>query len=137
MTANSGVARDTVVTDAAWVTTYSYNAGAGKLAGFSITLETSESDWLIKLTIDGEEIFGSAGIKTEDLEKNDRYGFDADTSRNLCETLGLNFRGDRISFSAPYFPVQFASSISVSIKRVTGAATKKFKHGLVLVQKGL
>lgn len=137
MIANSGVARDTIITDAAWVTVYSYS-GAGKLSGFTITLETSELDWQIRLVVDGNEILGGVnGLFSEELEKNDRYGFDADTARNLCTDLGINFRNDAIRFTFPHFPIGFSSSVSVRIKRVTGAATKKFKSGLVLIQKGV
>lgn len=136
MITNSRVARDTIISTT-WVDVYSYS-GAGRLSGFTITLETSETDWQLRLVVDGNEILGGAnGLFTEELEKSDRYGFDADTARNLCTDLGINFRGDSIRFTFPHFPVGFSSSVVIKIKRVTGAATKKFKSGLVLIQKGV
>ncbi len=127
---------DQIITNAAWVTVYNYN-GEGLFAGFAITLETANDEWLVRLSIDSNNTFGANGINTLTLEANNGYGFDDDTSRNLCKVLGLEARTDTIRLEFPYFPCKFSSNVKLEIRRNTGKGTKKFKAGLVLIQKGL
>jgi len=133
-----GVARGTSITAASgWNTVYTYS-GTGYLASYILNIETKDG-WAMRLIVDGEEIFGSAGILTTDMHSDAIYDVD-DSGKSLNEmeeSLGLMCGShDRIIFAGPEgYPIRFDSSITIRISRVTGAATKKFNAGLVIIQK--
>lgn len=136
MTANSGVVIDQAITNAAWVTVYNYD-GEGMLSGFVLGLETMSDNWLIRLSIDSNQVFSSAGINTTTLEANNRYGYDDDSARHIVKALGIDLRNDVVRFEFPYFPCRFSTNVKIEIRRNTGAGNKKFRAGLVLIQKGI
>jgi hypothetical protein len=133
-----GLARGTSITAASgWNQVYSYT-GSGTLAGYILNLETN-ADWQTRLVIDTQEIFGSNGILSTDLVNDSIY--DADPSGKsipeLDQTLGI-FSGahDRQMWSGPLLiPIKFSASVKIFVRRATGAATKKFQAGLIIIQK--
>lgn len=133
-----GVARNTGInTD--WVQVYSYTGGAGFLGGMILNIETKDK-WYIRLQIDGEELFGASGIFSEDLHNDAVYDVD-DSGKTLNEMeieLGLMFGShDRFIWTPPNTQVlRFASSVKVYVKR-TVADAKRFRAGLMIIQKGV
>lgn len=130
-----GVARATSVLNSAWTRVYSYT-GSGLMVGFLITLENSDS-WQVRLVVDGEEILGANGILTDDLLGDQIY--DMDTSGKAIPELDANFglfmgTHDRFMCSMP-IPIGFSTSVNIYLKRITGAASKRFRAGLAVIQK--
>lgn len=136
-----GIARGTSVTAASgWNQLYSYT-GSGQLMGVIISLETKD-DWQIRIVVDGEELFGTGtgeGILSTDLHTDSIY--DSDTSGRsvpeLDQDVGLYWGAhDRFQWVGPVLiPVTFTTSVKVYVKRSTGAATKKFQAGFVVIEK--
>lgn len=133
--ANGGVARGTSVTNAAWVDVFNYS-GSGLFFSFRLTLQDS-THWEIRLLVDGEEIFGSAGITTNDIVGDALY--DMDTSGKSMDELfygpGL-FLGshDQITFSGPnLYPIRYATSVNLKVKRAAGQAARAFRAGLMVI----
>lgn len=132
---NGGVARGTSITNSAWVDVYSYT-GSGYLAGFILNLETF-IDWLVRLTIDGQEIIiSSDGIISDEITADTIYDLDDVTDINQA-ALGISKGShDRLVFTPPLnIPIYFASSISIKVKRVATKASKKFQAGLIWISK--
>ena len=126
-----GVARETAVGTGAWVDVYSV-LGAGLLLGYLVTLEEPKK-WLIRLIIDGNEIYGAAGIKTEDLDNEDMYGFEfnKEEKRSSAFNQGFNLGERTVYWQGPMgFPIAFETSIVIKLQKDTGA-DKKFLAGLV------
>lgn len=137
----NGIARLTSVTAASgWNKVYGYT-GSGTLIGVVISLETKD-DWAIRIVVDGDELFGTGtgnGILSTDIHTDSIY--DTDTSGRsvpeLDQDLGLFWGAhDRFQWVGPVLiPVHFNSTVDVYIRRVTGAATKKFQAGYVVIEK--
>jgi hypothetical protein len=132
---NGGVARGTTVTNAAWVTIYSYS-GTGYVAGCVINLETF-TDWEVRILIDGMDILiGSSGISSDDIQDDTIYDLD-DITDTHQSALGLSKGShDRIVWTPPLnIPIYFSSTVSIQIKREAGKASKKFQAGLMFISK--
>lgn len=130
---SGGIARSTAVVPTADVTLFSYS-GSGLLYGFSLGIETASSNWRIKLTVDGEEIFGTTGILTDDLNNGTLY--DLKLGQNIVATIGINvgIEANQFKWSAPLsFPVKYTSSVVIKVSRV--ALTKNFNAGLIILSK--
>lgn len=122
-----GVARGTSITNATWVDVFNFS-GEGYLLHTLINFETF-TDWLVRIIIDGSEIFGASGILTDDMTDDAVYDLDS----NQDDHLGLEVNPHKIlSWHCPLvLPMYFATSCVVKIKRNTGAPNKKFKAGLI------
>lgn len=139
MNATTGsLARGVSVTAASgWNRVYTYN-GSGLLSGFIISLE-SKDDWAIRLVIDGEELFGANGFLSTDLHTDSIY--DSDTSGRsvpeLDQDLGVYWGAhDRFMWASPLLiPTSYTSSVNIYIRRTTGASSKKFQAGYVIIEK--
>lgn len=133
--ANGGVARDTIITNAAYVTLFS-KSGNGLFFGFACSLEEVQK-YELRLVIDGNVIFdgiNSGSINTSDLEATGIYGYNDDEARVYVPVLGFHTRKKTIYFSCPSdFPIKYSSSIVISIKRQAGEGSKKFKGGFVVL----
>jgi hypothetical protein len=132
-----GVARGTTITTGAAATTvYSYT-GSGVLSGFLINLESASSssdNWQINLLVDGEEIFNSVGIRSNDLISSSVYDYGSAGAREPF-ALGLEMSGSAIYFStSPNFPVRYETSVAIKVKKLTGG-NKMFNAGLVILTK--
>jgi len=129
-----GVARGTSITNAAWVDIYSYT-GSGLIFSTVINLE-DKNNWQIRLVVDGEEIFGSDGIFSTDLDNDASYNLDeAGSSLSPNEgNVGLSLEEkERIVWTCPSsFPVRYRTSFEIKIKRVAGQNAKKFNAGLLV-----
>ena len=134
--ASNGIARGATVVASAFVTVFSYS-GSGQIFSFILNLETKDS-WVIKFTVDGEDVFGSSGILSTDIHSDAVYDLD-DSGKTLDEAMGFGmFWGshDRLIWTGPVFlPVKYDTSISISIARVAASASKKFNAGLVVLSK--
>lgn len=134
---NGGVARGTSITNAAWVDVFSYT-GSGNLTNFLLNIEGS-ADWLVRLVVDGEELFGSAGLAINDVTGDSLYDLDP-SGKSVSEdqdSFGV-FQGthDVFRWSGPlYIPVKYTSSVAIKITRAPGAAAKKFQAGFIILSK--
>lgn len=130
-----GIARTTLV-GASFVQVYSYS-GSGILISVLCNLENKDK-WYVRLVIDGEEIFGAAGIFTGDLIADDAYDLDGGGSPLSSNEgrIGVSMEEhDRFVWTAPSsFPIRYQSSVKVFIKR-SDASTKKFYAGLAVLTK--
>ena len=138
--ANGGVARETSVTNAAFVTVFSYS-GTGILMGFLINFEEKDK-WNVRLIVDGEEIFNpTSGIGFTTKDFTDDKVWDLDDGGSPLSTsegnLGVSMEEhDRFVWTSPVgFPVRYTSSITIQLKRVAGEGAKKFNAGLVIMTK--
>lgn len=130
---NGGIARETTFTSAAWVQTFLFN-GTGYLHSFSMTFEESKKN-LIRLTIDGGEVFGSGGITMTDMESNSLYNLSMSDNNNSLPPLGI-WQGNAHSFrfvGPSGLPLYFASSVQISIRRDPGEPNKRFRAGFVFL----
>ncbi len=137
--ASGGIARGTSINVASgWNTIFSYT-GSGKLASFVVNLDTT-ADWLVRLIVDGEEIFPSTGFLLQDLTTDTLYDLD-DTGKSAEEGLGFShglFVGSHATFhwkGSLDNPITYTSNVTIRIARNTGAAAKKFNAGLVILSK--
>lgn len=122
-----GVSRDTNI-GTSFTNVYSVN-GAGLFFGFLLTLENMEDDWFIRLIIDGNEIFGSSGISTKDLEKNDRYGYDKGGDDDGPFMLGFDIHDKTVRWQGIMdYPIAYESTVEIKIRYKS--SSKKFKAGL-------
>jgi hypothetical protein len=133
---NGGVARGTSITEAAgWVNTFSYS-GTGLLTGFVMNMATANAGWLIRLVIDGQELFvdGTTGIETTDM--NGVYGLTVGTQNNTAQGQNMAINASHMYYTAPaYYPILYTSSIVVKVKRKTGSGTKVFSGGIITLTK--
>ena len=117
-----------------WVTLYNY-LGAGLFLGFILTLEQLSTNWKIKVTIDGQEMFGVNGTSLFDLENDDVFGFDSDTTKALDQWIGISLRGDQLRWQAPLnLPIKFAQSVNIQVIRDSNIK-RQFRAGIVSVTK--
>ena len=133
--ANGGIARGTSITDTTWVDTYSYT-GSGSLMSIFLNLEFN-SDWLIRLLIDGEDVFGSNGILSNDFLSTSIYNVSGTDDDALINALGFYFKsnGNFVWVSPLNTPTRYNSSIVIKLKRASGQPAKKFQAGLVALTK--
>lgn len=131
--ANGGIARDTSVTNAAYSTVYSYT-GSGHLHFFVMNLEV-KTDWIIKLTVDGEQIFDSTGLLSNDVSASGAY--DLDDNSSSLELIGVRWGANtKFVWSSPGGkPIKYNTSISVSITRAPTKPAKKFTGGILCITK--
>jgi hypothetical protein len=125
-----GIARDTLVTTVTWVDVYSVT-GSGLFIGFIVNLE-EEKKWRIRLVIDGNEVFGSNGISTDDLHDNALYGLEFAKLQNRSGIYdqGFNLGEHTVNWEGPMgYPVAYSASVVVKLIKDTGAS-KKFRAGL-------
>lgn len=135
--AEGGVARLTTVTNAAWTQVFSYS-GSGILTSALLNIE-EKNNWLIRLVVDGEEVFGANGLLTGDLVNNDVYDLD-DAGSPLSSNEG-NFglsleEHDRFVWVCPTgFPIRYSTSVVWHVRRAPAAASKRVKAGLFILTK--
>lgn len=137
---NGGIPRETSVTAGSpgnWVQLYTYS-GSGLLMGFLTTLQnlngTASNYWQIRLVIDGNDLFGSAGISMRDMSHNQTYNWN--TGSTPSPTWGgLNLVQDTFRWDAPNnLPVTFESSVTIYIRRI-GSADRDWRAGIVCIVK--
>jgi hypothetical protein len=130
---NGGVARNTDITNSTWVDVYNYT-GSGLIVGFVLNLEL-KNDWLIRLVVDGNEIFDSTGLSTSDLNTTSIY----DLYKGDIEDVSLGpwmHGGTAFSWRGPLgIPLAYTASVVLKIKRAAGVSTKKFQAGLIILTK--
>lgn len=130
---NGGVERLTTITNATWVDVYNYT-GSGYVFGFFLNIETF-TQWRVRFLVDGEEIFDTNGILTDDVTGDAIYDLDNDSGSDNYFGITKNAH-DRFSWHGPLdYPVRFASSIVIKVKRETGAGAKKFQSGIINLTK--
>jgi hypothetical protein len=129
---NGGVARASAITTT-WTDIFSYS-GSGYVAGFIVNVETFTL-WKFRLIIDGEEIFDSNGITSDDITTDTLYDLDDVTDVNQA-AIGISKGShDRFVFSAPLGQViKYTSSVTIKLARVSGGS-KKFQAGLIILSK--
>jgi len=128
---SGGVARGTSITSATWVDVFSYS-GSGVLTNFNLNIET-KTLWLVRLLVDGEEIFGSAGLSTDEMISDTLYDMDEISQTNLNLFTGLH---DTITWGGPLgIPINYSTSVVLKVKRSAGAPNKKFQAGLIVLTK--
>jgi hypothetical protein len=136
--ANGGVARGTSIVCCASpeTTVFSYS-GTGKLIAFQInlgSLSSSSQNWRVILLIDGEEIFGSGGLNSQDLISSSVYDLNSAGAREP-NTVGMEVVGSTLYITvANIYPVAFMSSVVIKVKKTVGS-TGPFNAGLVLLTK--
>lgn len=135
--AEGGVARSTLITNAAWVQVFSYT-GTGVMLSAVINVE-DKSKWLVRLVVDGEEVFGSGGMLTGDLVDNAAYDLD-DGGSPLSPNegnIGVSLEEhDRFVWTCPNsFPVRFESSVKWYLMRSPAQASKRVFAGLFVLTK--
>ncbi len=135
--AEGGVARSTTITNAAWVKVFGYS-GTGINMAALLNIE-DKNKWLVRLVIDGEEVFGAAGMATSDITNDAVYDLD-DAGSPLSPNEG-NFgisleEHNRFVWVCPMgFPVRFASSVEWYLRRAAGEASKRVFAGLFILTK--
>lgn len=130
-----GVARETLIAGT-FTQIYSYT-GSGLLLGMVLNLENKDK-WYIRLMVDGEEVFGSAGLFTLDMVDDKVYDLD-DGGSPLSTSegrLGISMEEHaRFVWTPPSgFPIRYTSSIKVYVRRSDGAS-KKLYAGLAILTK--
>jgi hypothetical protein len=91
----------------------------------------------VRLVIDGDELFGSAGVSIDDLVSDAVYDLDSTGNEGVGVMHSL-LAGAHNTFhwkSPMNIPVAYSASVDILIARDTGAATKKFKAGLIILTK--
>lgn len=133
--ANGGIARNTTITNATWVDVFSYT-GSGSMASFFLNLEHNQ-DWQIRLLIDGQDVFGPNGMLTNDFLSSSIYNISGNDEDDLINILSFYFKsnGNFIWTSPLNIPTQYTSSVTIKLKRNSGANSKKFQAGLVTLTK--
>lgn len=129
-----GIARGSNVTNAAWTRVYSYT-GSGLIFSMVLNVE-DKKNWLVRMVVDGEEIFSSSGFATSDLVGDTAYDLDdAGSPLSTSEgNIGLSLEEhDRFIWVCPNsFPIRYDSSVVLYLRRAPAAATKKFNAGLLV-----
>lgn len=128
-----GIARGTAV-GTSWTAIYSYT-GTGIVHGFVANLETKDK-WRIRFIVDGEEVFGSDGIYSNDFVTDSLYDLDNPALEGYSG-LGINYgEHDKLIYNGPnQYGTRFNSSVQILVRRDDG--TKKFLAGLMVISKGL
>lgn len=126
-----GVARDTVI-GTTFTNIFSFT-GSGYLVGFNLTLE-DKLKWYFSLVIDGENVFDTNGISTDDLGSKVIYGWEP-ADINDQQNTGFFFRDETIRFESPLHAIRFETSIVIKIKHFVGG--KKFRAGLICLQRNI
>ena len=129
------IARNSAILgNGAFTTIYSVT-GSGLLNWFLINLE-SKDHWLVRLVVDGQEIFGSTGLKSMDMQAGGAYDLDKSNDEE-SDAFGLRWgKNEKLLFSGPMsIPIEFTTSLSIKIARTNGESSKKFKAGLACVVK--
>jgi hypothetical protein len=126
-----GVARDTSI-PITFTNLFSYS-GSGYFIGFNLTLE-DKLKWFFSLVIDGENIFDTNGISTDDLGGKNLYGWEP-TDISDSQNTGFFFRDETIRFESPLHAIRFESSIVIKARHIVGS--KKFRAGLVCLQRNI
>lgn len=129
-----GVARNTTVTNAAWIKLYDYT-GSGLMFSMVLNVE-DKNNWLIRMVVDGEEVFSAAGFPTSDLVSDTAYDLD-DAGSPLSPVegnIGLSLEDhDRFVWVCPNsFPIRYESSVQIYVRRAAGQASKRFNAGLLV-----
>lgn len=137
--ANGGVARNTLVTNSSWTKVYEYSGGSGFLFFMNLTLEDHEK-WQVRLVVDGHEVFGANGISTADLNDTQIYNLnfnDNDKFAQLFANVNIGIgKNDTFFWSGPVnYPVHYDSSVKIYVKRLAGEGSKRFRAGLITLQK--
>ena len=135
--AEGGVARNTSVTNAAWTQVFAFS-GMGIMTSAMLNFEVKD-DWLIRAVVDGEEVFGSAGLSTNDLISDSAYDLDAAGSPISPNegNFGLSLEEhNRFVWVCPAgFPIRFETSVAWYARRAPGAAAKLIRGGLFILTK--
>lgn len=132
---NGGVARDTLVFNTAWVTVFSYT-GSGLILGWTVSTESNGSDWLFRFVVDGLEVFGAAGMKTEDITDHALYGLGRNYMDMAAGGIGMNLKTSPLYWQAPLnIPLCYKQNLSILIRRAPTKSEKKFKAGLMVITK--
>lgn len=124
-----GVARETSI-GGTWENVYSVT-GSGLFFGFLVTLE-DEKKWRIRFIVDGNEIFGANGIKTDDLDDKDIYGYNFHNidDRGYDFHQGISLGEKTVAVQGPLgYPISYESSVVVKLIKDSGGS-KKFRAGL-------
>lgn len=127
------LARETTINPTAWVDAYSYT-GSGLLYGFLLNLEGASgaegSRWYFDALIDNTfSVFGTNGMLFSDLTDGNIY----DSFSGTDDFSGLNTDSNLVKLDLETFPIYFATSLKIRIRRVTSA--RKFRAGLVKIGK--
>ena len=126
-----GVARSTNISISAWIDVYSYS-GSGKVYSWLLTLQNCASQWLIRFIVDGNEIFGSSGMLSDDVFSSNVYDLTRTHSRGGI--AGITGHNNIFQFTgANDYPMKFDSSVVIKLKRV--ATEKAFVAGLMGITK--
>lgn len=136
-TSSGGVSRNTSIGNSSWVRLYSYQ-GSGQLTNIQMVLEDID-EWYIRLVVDSNELFGTSGISTEDMDSDSKYALEFGSQNEFASLFaGINLglgKDDTFFWGGPLgYPVQFNSSVEVYVKR-TDNSSKKFRAGLVVINK--
>lgn len=128
---NGGVARNTSITTAAYVTLHTYS-GSGLLFGFTITFEGNligGDPFYIKFIVDSITVFE---INTADLD----VAIWALEDPNDDRFLGISMVGDKtFRFNVPEnLSIKYNSNVTIQAKKVSGSS-KQFRGGLVTLTK--
>ena len=132
---NGGIARGTTITNSTWADVFFYS-GSGSMISFFLNLEHN-ADWLIRLIIDGEDVFSSSGILSTDFMATSIYNISGNEEDALVAGLGFYFKsnGNFVWVSPLNTPVRYNTSVTVKLKRNSGANSKKFQAGLINLTK--
>jgi len=126
------IARGATIVAGSWVSVFSYS-GSGSIYGWALGIETAQSNWLIRFVVDGEEVFSSAGLLTDDMSSSSIYNLAVGSAPT---SFGINVSTDtsNIKWSGPLtMPVKYNSNVQILVKRIT--ANKSFRGGLVTLTK--
>lgn len=142
-TNSGGVARGTLITNS-WTKIYDSTlaptAGtSGLMTSFILTLEKIEDDnpaksWVVRMVVDGVEVFGSNGILSTDLINKDIYGFIVDPNKSIPEWSGFSVRESSLKWEGPInLPIKYSSGVQIYLKKLSD--NKVFRAGLVTLTK--
>jgi len=126
-TTNGGIARNANVSTT-FKNVFSVN-GSGLFLYFGIKLEESKN-WTVKLSIDGEQIFGTNGLNLSDVDNGALYSLKKNFHEINISGLGFHLKTDMLHYTVPCgHPIAYNTNVTISVKR--NSLTKKFKAGLV------
>lgn len=130
---NGGVARNTTIGTSSWVDIFSYT-GSGVVVTWVANLANG-TGWLVRFLVDGEEIFGSAGILASDVNGASEYRLNTSGTATDDAMFGMSFSSDdRFLWCGPLQTlVRFSTSVSIKLKRVSSNGT--YQAGLIVIQK--
>ena len=105
-----------------------YNAtGCGSLHGFVMSLEDADKNWLITVTLDGEDVMNE--FSTEDLHEDDRYNY-----KDEPPFLGWSVvDGKTVKFECVK-PLEYFESVLVTLRKTGGS--KDFEAGFIIIEEG-